>query len=102
MMGTRIKFSLEAAYKDERRTWPRTEHIRCAEARAWIILNLLDKDRLFKLSKEEIETICCWTEGYSGSDMKNLVKDASIGPLREALRQGIVKDASMGPLRMLL
>ena len=43
--------------------------------------------------------------------MKNLVKDASMGPLREALRQGIVKDASMknlvkdasiGPLRMLL
>ena len=43
--------------------------------------------------------------------MKNLVKDASMGRLREALRQGIVKDASMknlvkdasiGPLRMLL
>ncbi|KAL4653117.1 hypothetical protein ACB092_01G279300 [Castanea dentata] len=60
-----------------------------SEARAWIIRNLLDKDGLFKLSKEEIETICNLTEGYSGSDMKNLVKDASMGPLREALRQGI-------------
>lgn len=30
-----------------------------------------------------------FTAGYSGSDMKNLVKDATMGPLREALKRGI-------------
>lgn len=60
-----------------------------AEARAWIVRNLLEKDGLFRLSKEDMDIICKLTQGYSGSDMKNLVKDASMGPLRDALRQGI-------------
>ncbi|KAJ4974059.1 hypothetical protein NE237_007233 [Protea cynaroides] len=75
-----------------------------SEARAWIIQNLLEKDGLFKLSREETETICKLTEGYSGSDMKNLVKDASMGPLREALRQGVqitkLKKEDMRPITL--
>ncbi|CAN6709043.1 unnamed protein product [Malus baccata var. baccata] len=34
-----------------------------SEARAWIIRNLLEKDGLFKLSRENIDSICNLTEG---------------------------------------
>lgn len=37
------------------------------EARAWIVRSLLEKDGLFKLSKEEIDTICNLTEGIRSS-----------------------------------
>ncbi|XP_020206777.1 ATPase family AAA domain-containing protein FIGL1 isoform X1 [Cajanus cajan] len=75
-----------------------------SDARAWIVRNLLEKDGLFNLSQNEMDIICNLTEGYSGSDMKNLVKDASMGPLREALGQGIeiakLKKEDMRPVTL--
>nr|XP_043639709.1 ATPase family AAA domain-containing protein FIGL1-like [Erigeron canadensis] len=58
-----------------------------SEARACIICNLLKKDGLLELSPEDIDSICKLTEGYSGSDMKIFVKDAAMGPVREALKE---------------
>ncbi|KAF5799635.1 putative microtubule-severing ATPase [Helianthus annuus] len=70
-----------------------------SSARAWIIRNLLMKDGLFNLSTEEIDSICKLTEGYSGSDMKNLVKDASMGPLREAMRDTKITELKKEDMR---
>ncbi|MFS7956382.1 putative microtubule-severing ATPase [Helianthus anomalus] len=70
-----------------------------SSARAWIIRNLLMKDGLFNLSTEEIDSICKLTEGYSGSDMMNLVKDASMGPLREAMRDTKITELKKEDMR---
>ncbi|KAJ6949279.1 hypothetical protein NC651_003316 [Populus alba x Populus x berolinensis] len=59
------------------------------DARSYIISNLLKKDGLFSLSEKDLNTICCLTEGYSGSDMAILVKTAAMGPLRDAMKEGL-------------
>lgn len=50
------------------------------EARAAIVGNILENG-LLKPSEEVIGATCKLTEGYTGSDMENLVKDAYMGLL---------------------
>lgn len=37
------------------------------------------------LSEADLEKVVAKTEGYSGSDMKNLIQEACQGPVREAV-----------------
>ncbi|EKE40356.1 hypothetical protein ENUP19_0240G0005 [Entamoeba nuttalli] len=52
------------------------------EARMTLVKTLLNKVKN-EVSEEEINIIGEKTDGYSGSDMKELVKDAAYGPIRE-------------------
>jgi len=70
-----------------------------------VICNLTDGVNIFPVNRSILCTTICFSNfflflviylylvtfflGYSGSDMKNLVKDASMGPLRDAIGQGI-------------
>ncbi|XWS08304.1 hypothetical protein CRYUN_Cryun41cG0068200 [Craigia yunnanensis] len=56
------------------------------EARLHIVLNIMEKGRGYGLSELELDLICNLTDGYSGADMKNLVKEAMMGPIRDAVR----------------
>lgn len=50
-------------------------------ARARIVENLL-RNQKHSLSPEDITLICQKTDGYSGSDMDNLCREAALGPIR--------------------
>ncbi|CAK7328302.1 unnamed protein product [Dovyalis caffra] len=71
------------------------------EVRTRIISNLLKKDGLFCLSEKDLNIVCGLTEGYSGSDMAILVKTAAMGPLRDAMKEGIkdIKNLEVEKLR---
>ncbi|XVE52289.1 hypothetical protein DITRI_Ditri02bG0110600 [Diplodiscus trichospermus] len=58
----------------------------CSEARLEIICNTMEKVGKYVLSKQDLDLIRNLTDGYSGSDMKNLVKEAVMGPIRDAIR----------------
>ncbi|TMS04298.1 Spastin [Larimichthys crocea] len=53
-----------------------------AETRFTLLKNLLEKQGC-PLSKNELSTLAKKTEGYSGSDLTSLAKDAALGPIRE-------------------
>ncbi|XP_022747172.1 ATPase family AAA domain-containing protein FIGL1-like [Durio zibethinus] len=56
-----------------------------SQARLHIVLNTVKCGR-YVLSEQELDLICNLTDDYSGSDMKNLVKEAMMGPIRDAIR----------------
>ncbi|TPX34568.1 hypothetical protein SmJEL517_g02812 [Synchytrium microbalum] len=55
-----------------------------AEGRRHIIRNLL-KNQEHSLDEEQMQDIVARTEGYSGSDMDGLVREAALGPVREII-----------------
>lgn len=52
------------------------------ESRKNIIRNLM-KGQLNLLSEEDLDEIVKMTDGYSGSDMDGLIREAALGPIRE-------------------
>ncbi|XVF82190.1 hypothetical protein PTKIN_Ptkin16aG0025200 [Pterospermum kingtungense] len=58
----------------------------CGRARLNIVINMMEKAGRCALSQQELDLICNLTEGYSGSDMGNLVREAMMGPIRDAIR----------------
>ena len=52
------------------------------EARISMLRNLL-KNHQHRLSQRDFEEVADITEGYSGSDLAALAKDAAMGPIRE-------------------
>ncbi|XP_034721751.1 spastin-like [Etheostoma cragini] len=52
------------------------------ETRVRLLRNLLEKHSN-PLTQRELSQLARLTEGYSGSDLTSLAKDASLGPIRE-------------------
>ncbi|XP_014663255.1 PREDICTED: spastin-like isoform X3 [Priapulus caudatus] len=50
--------------------------------RAYLLSNLLAKQNS-PLSQSDVKTLATLTEGYSGSDLTALAKDAALGPIRD-------------------
>lgn len=70
------------------------------ETRLELLKNLLSKHRN-PLSQKELSQLARMTEGYSGSDLTSLAKDAALGPIRE-LRPEQVRNISPNEMRDIL
>lgn len=64
----------------------------CKEARKELILGSIEKEKKlnFKivLSDEELESVLDVSKGYSCADITNVLKEASMGPVREMIESG--------------
>uniref|UniRef100_A0A9J7ZL44 Spastin n=1 Tax=Cyprinus carpio carpio TaxID=630221 RepID=A0A9J7ZL44_CYPCA len=67
------------------------------ETRLKLLKNLLSKHRN-TLSQKELSQLARMTEGYSGSDLTSLAKDAALGPIRE-LRPEQLRNIPAGEMR---
>ncbi|ROL46526.1 Spastin [Anabarilius grahami] len=67
------------------------------ETRLELLKNLLGKHRN-PLSQKELSQLARMTEGYSGSDLTSLAKDAALGPIRE-LRPDQVRNMEASEMR---
>ncbi|CAI5472238.1 unnamed protein product [Closterium sp. Yama58-4] len=68
-------------------------------ARKEIVRNLLQKDDILALSEEDMDAIAEEAEGYSGSDMRHLVREAAMMPLREAALSGRIDKMEKDDIR---
>ncbi|CAI5950424.1 unnamed protein product [Closterium sp. NIES-64] len=68
-------------------------------ARKEIVRNLLQKDDIMALSEADMDAIAEEAEGYSGSDMRHLVREAAMMPLREAALSGRIDKMEKDDIR---
>ena len=82
-----------------RRRMPKQMYIPlpCPKARKEMIYRILGPSGSIaaNLSDADVEKIVEKTDGYSGSDMKNLIQEACQGPIREAVRSAGAKVATL-------
>ncbi|GBG34113.1 26S proteasome regulatory subunit 4 [Hondaea fermentalgiana] len=64
--------------------------------RTALLRKLLSKNE-HSLTQDDIVSLCAQTDGYSGADVTNLAREASMGPLRDKMRhRRQIEDANTG------